>query len=367
MHEFCSACSCYCNEQVSPSSLQRWTALLGLTKISHVCVHAIHSPMQCANYSEGLVAGSLCEPLCKTKELKFTKCLGAHLLKLYVFEAEMNGKPVIIKSIRSNDHHHNRMKFLNSFRLMGYNPDKSPLPKSSDILPNMKLTREQFIEQANTTLFYSIAGKKYTERTKKVLEQVVTECDLHGDGVLGREEIERCWRIVETEEYTIALLVEENPALFKVFGLCGELYAEEFATPLDSKQYIGTEGFLVSKRPWNLRAKLAISILDMLEELEDTPYGALHYCDVKEANIGISEKQGLMVAKSIDLDSGWFGDINGGVKFQLKTYNTSCTTDNDCRFIHCHSQCNSTSHTCSARMAFNNFQVSFAVGQEYAT
>ncbi len=302
--------------------------------------------------------GSLCEPLCTTKEIKFTNCLGSHLLKLYVFKAEWKGQPLVIKSLRPYSHHRDRVRFLNTFRLLGYNPGKSPLPDSTIIDPDMKLTRQQFIEQANTTLFYSIFGGKYTDATKEVLEHVVSECDLHGDGVLGNEEIERCWRIVETEEYMLASLLDGNPALFKVLGICGELYAEDYATPLDSPQYVGTESFLVSKRPWKFRAALAIAILGMLERLEDTPYGPVHYCDVKEANFGIVKSDGQMIAKSIDLDSGWLGGINAGVKFQMKAYNIKCTTNEDCRFIHCHMQCNLTSHTCSARMAFNNFHVS---------
>lgn len=314
--------------------------------------------LQCANYSKGLVSGSLCEPLCTTKEIKFTSCLGAHLLKLYVFKAEWKGKPLVIKSIRPYSHHQHRVQLLNSFKMLGYDPRNSPLPQSTNIDPNMKLSREQFIVQANATLFHSIFGRKYTDRTKRVLGQVVSECDLRGDGILGSEEIRHCWRIIETEEYMLASLLDGHPALFEVYGLCGEFYAEQFATPLDSTDYIGAEGFLVPKRPWNFRAEVAIALLDMLEELEDTPYGGLHYCDVKEANFGLAKTSGRLVAKLIDLDSGWLGEENGGVKFQLKTYNNTCAVDDDCRFIHCHSRCNSTSHTCSGRMAFNNFHVS---------
>lgn len=49
------------------------------------------------NYSTGLVTGSLCRPLCDTKEIVFRKCLG-HGVKLYVLEAEWNGATIVLKT-----------------------------------------------------------------------------------------------------------------------------------------------------------------------------------------------------------------------------------------------------------------------------
>ena len=53
--------------------------------------------MQCRNYSEGLITGSFCGPLCDTHEIEFEKCLG-HGIKLHVLNANWRGKPVILKT-----------------------------------------------------------------------------------------------------------------------------------------------------------------------------------------------------------------------------------------------------------------------------
>lgn len=53
--------------------------------------------MQCTNYSSGLITGSLCRPLCETREIEFEKCLG-HGVKLHVLRAKWNGKKVILKT-----------------------------------------------------------------------------------------------------------------------------------------------------------------------------------------------------------------------------------------------------------------------------
>ena len=49
------------------------------------------------NYTRGIVAGSICEPLCVTKEIKFRNCLG-HGVKLHVLETEWNGDTVVLKT-----------------------------------------------------------------------------------------------------------------------------------------------------------------------------------------------------------------------------------------------------------------------------
>ena len=53
--------------------------------------------IQCRNYSQGLITGSLCRPLCDTKEIHFEKCLG-HGVKLHVLRARWKDSTVILKT-----------------------------------------------------------------------------------------------------------------------------------------------------------------------------------------------------------------------------------------------------------------------------
>ena len=52
---------------------------------------------QCSNYSRGLITGSLCRPLCETKEIEFENCLG-HGVKLHVLRARWKDSTVILKT-----------------------------------------------------------------------------------------------------------------------------------------------------------------------------------------------------------------------------------------------------------------------------
>ena len=45
------------------------------------------------------MAGSLCKPLCVTKEIEFTRCLG-HGVKAHVLQAEWRGRNLVLKSTK---------------------------------------------------------------------------------------------------------------------------------------------------------------------------------------------------------------------------------------------------------------------------
>ncbi len=118
--------------------------------------------LQCEGYTDGLVAGSLCQPLCKTKEICVTKCIGKHGVKSLIIEAEWNGEPVILKTVRPYWQHMQRIKYLRKFKPLGYNPSELNI-----VSKDAKLTGEEFIKQANATLYYGIAGGRVSESTER--------------------------------------------------------------------------------------------------------------------------------------------------------------------------------------------------------
>ncbi|XP_041379770.1 uncharacterized protein LOC121392741 [Gigantopelta aegis] len=78
---------------------------------------------------------------------------------------------------------------------------------------------------------------------------------------------------------------------------CGTLFGVEFvpSTPFNLPIF-------KDSRSWDFRAKLAISLIELVEKLEKTDYGTLYLCDVQEGNFGVVEIDGQYVVKSIDND-----------------------------------------------------------------
>lgn len=286
------------------------------------------------------MTGSLCAPLC-SKDIHFHSCIGNHGMKLEVVKVDWGGKEMILKT----------------FRPWGY---ESGTAVSSFEGNNGKVTKKEFIKQANETLFNGMLGRRHSPTVDRVLEKLFMECDLHGDGLLSHKEVISCWGLIHTGEYVIYSLLNSSVNVPDVYGVCGNMFAVEYATVFTSDQYVGYESILVNRRPWNLRVKLALALLDLVEALDNTPFGILHMCDVKEANYGIVHRKDTFTAKAIDLDSAWFGSRISTKKFEPLPEG-GCQKDADCELLYCHVHCNISTGRCMDEVLSNNLQASVYV------
>ena len=118
----------------------------------------------------------------------------------------------------------------------------------------------------------------------KAATEIAKECDIDGDGVFNYQEAIICWKLGSTVEYVILLLLRGNSATMDIYGTCGTMYgvqyvsAEPFYVPLSS---------MSDKKSWQLRSKVVIAVLKMVEALEVTPFGSLYLCDIDRGNIGV--------------------------------------------------------------------------------
>ena len=106
-----------------------------------------------------------------------------------------------------------------------------------------------------------------------------------------------------TSEYVRFALLQGRSGIPDLYGNCGLMYAVQFVNP---KPFLGYETVDADKRSWKYRVQLSLALLDMIESVEETPYGTFHICDMQEANFGIVETDGKLVAKAIDIDTGFF-------------------------------------------------------------
>ena len=225
------------------------------------------------------------------------------------------------------------------------------------------LTQEDFLKKANITLFKSVLGDKTNAQSVVNLlsESVVAECitkhHMSKDQKLRNVEALNCWQLAASKEYIVTSLMQGKPHIPELKGVCGDLFAVEYVAPLDSDQFLGIKSVLAGQRSWNFRVRLALALLDVIEFVEETPYGTLHCCDVKESNFGVIEQDGEMVVKMIDLDDSWFGPVISALAFEAKISNRMCKHNSNCNFDACHVECNTTSGTCSNKLLSNKLQV----------
>jgi len=136
----------------------------------------------------------------------------------------------------------------------------------------------------NRSIALNHGMKARADLSTKLAYSIAHECDVGADGFFSYHEAIHCWQLALNDEYVIFSLLHGNPAMVDVYGVCGDVYALQFA-PTES--FLGYSLSLVDGRSWSFRAKLAVAMLDLVEALEDTQYGTLHLCDFQEPNFGV--------------------------------------------------------------------------------
>ena len=89
---------------------------------------------------------------------------------------------------------------------------------------------------------------------------------------------------METVEYVLYLMLRGKSAALDIYGVCGNMYAVQYAA---AEPYLGFQSSWTDERSWNFRVRLALALLDMIESIDETPYGTLYLCDIQEANFGV--------------------------------------------------------------------------------
>ena len=291
--------------------------------------------LQCRRYFQSEITGEVCAPLCSRNEIVYEKCLG-HERTNHVIEAKWNGQLVVLKSKRSIE---------NTART-----------HFDHFITKMQVSSmKDFVHLLNLSISVGYFDNKYSPDLP-LLEEIAKSCDREKDGLLDYHDALYCWNLVDSHDYIVPLLLRGNPAVPKLFGFCGHLFVHEYV----SSRPLLSPSFKKEMRSWQLRARLAIALIEMAEALEHTRYSRLYMCDVKEQNFGIVEEMqaGKMVlrAKPVDFDMTWFeSSMRAELRFEQPS---PCSDPYDCSIIHCLAGCDHESMMCSKEIVFsNNLQV----------
>ena len=163
---------------------------------------------------------------------------------------------------------------------------------------------------------------------------------------LKKSSMKNIWTLSLDSEYVFSRLFKEFDIFPEVLGTCGGLYFVEKLEPLNMPTFMANVNF----DGWVERVKVAMLILDLLEEFDNMFDSPLHLCDVKSEHFGLSE-HGRM--KFLDVDNVYLKPIadksTGDGSF--------CEKHSDCDLFDCKGVCDLIENKCSGQVANNNLQV----------
>lgn len=161
--------------------------------------------------------------------------------------------------------------------------------------------------------------------------------------------MDNLWYLLHDNEYLLSALFTDKDIFPQLLGTCGLYFAVEYLEPVPDLSSLLT--ISDSLEDWGIRLKVAVQILDLLEELESGFREPFHLCDIKIQHFGIVN--GGQRLKFIDLDGVLPKSVVGTILKGIK----SCNSDNDCDYLDCRSRCNKKTKKCLNFVSNNNLQI----------
>ncbi|KAL8559434.1 hypothetical protein ACOMHN_045231 [Nucella lapillus] len=293
----------------------------------------------CQAYRQGQITGSLCRPLCESRQVQFQSCTNFHA-----------GKRVSIMS-------------CSDFCVPGQTVSavlKYPNDNISVVLSDHP---ESFPEESEASSFYLYTGNMIRDALKLEvgfvpfpleanLTEIMWERGSHkytDSTQAKRAAFRSIMMVIDQSEYKMVKALESSDVVPQIYGTCGAMYLQESCPPavLDdaAASYVDPKHVPV---PWEQKATTIIQLLDLIRRLEQQFPQVLHLCDVKETNFGVCADGSMKV---IDADSVFF---EGPMMETLQS--SECQTHEDCNFFDCGGWCQTEAGKCYSAITNNNLQ-----------
>lgn len=162
--------------------------------------------------------------------------------------------------------------------------------------------------------------------------------------ILFRASMSVAWNLIQDNDFLVASLFEDKELFPKVYGFCGSTFFTEFlGEPLRVEI-----GHPMSLTGWKFNVKMAVLIMDFIEELEQSKPEFI-MCDMHMNKFGIVDNR-MKYGDMTNLFSTFF--IN-----RLLSSSKPCTSDRDCSYRGCKSVCDRDAKICGEKLLNNNLQI----------
>ncbi|XP_067002773.2 divergent protein kinase domain 1C [Anabrus simplex] len=322
---------------------RRYAILLFAVIIFIIMYYMLHWGIMCTNietwqhvnklcrlHQKGDAVGSLCKPLCEDKQIETLTCHAFHAGKEAVFSANWEENRMVFKaSRRAKNELVDAVYWLDS-------QGKRRYPSEDDFSGMIR-------DVVSTKLNLSISNGQL-QRLSRLGYTKSKE-----GSALRQIEMQNLWILLQDNEYLCSVLYSDRDVFPQLLGTCGGFFAVEYVEPVQPASSVLSVSD--GKEAWASRIRLAVLILDLLEELETNMPEPFHLCDIKITHFGMAK--GGQRLKFLDLDSV----LPRTIANRATGDGSHCTKHEDCDFFDCRSRCNEATSRCDLPVTNNNFQV----------
>lgn len=270
---------------------------------------------ECSRYFNNEITGSYCPELCAGTSVTGFGCLPSQDSK---WIGNKSGKTIVL----------NRARTAESYDTLSWIDHQGELnyPTATEFT---NLVRRLILFNFNRTL---------PQEQLNALVQLKNE---HNQ-VLFHASQAAAWNLIQDNDFLIASLFEDKELFPRIYGSCGTIFFSEYlGQPVRVER-----GAELSLGGWKMNIKMAVLIMDFIEELEQSN---LVMCDIDTNHFGIVDNRMKYGDMTIIFSTIFINRI-------LRSGKT-CTTDDDCSYKGCKSVCNRQARVCAENQINSNLQL----------
>jgi len=289
---------------------------------------------QCREYYNGNVVGNLCSDLCDTYSIQFVGCINYHGGKA-VFRMKWKEETVILKA---------KKQYINDYNLPIYIETLSDFVKmvADSVNFNLPVKPGTFTDKELFTKLWKDDFEKYIVHDELAAGNSKTIS-------WKRAACNSLWSLLQQDEYQLIALYQNYSYFPQLYGTCGHFYALNNMPPGDLLSPFTANIVKIWNQPWKSRAPVALKLINLMQNFDETFSQVLHMCDMKGENFGISEDG---TVRAIDVDMAIFEN-----RLESDLSYSNCTKHDDCSFFDCHGWCDVAAKRCFGIRTNNNLQV----------
>uniref|UniRef100_G1RAD4 FAM69 N-terminal domain-containing protein n=1 Tax=Nomascus leucogenys TaxID=61853 RepID=G1RAD4_NOMLE len=175
-----------------------------------------------------------------------------------------------------------------------------------------------------------------------LVSQVLLMADFNKDNRVSLAEAKSVWALLQRNEFLLLLSLQEKEHASRLLGYCGDLYLTEgvphgawhvaalppLLRPLLPPALQGAlQQWLGPAWPW--RAKIAIGLLEFVEELFHSSYGTFYMCETTLANVGYTATYDFKMADLQQVAPE--ATVRRFLQGRRCEHSADCTYGRDCR------------------------------------
>ncbi|XP_042101367.1 divergent protein kinase domain 1B isoform X1 [Ovis aries] len=249
---------------------------------------------QCDQYRKGIISGSICQDLCSLEQVEWRTCLSSAPGQ-QVYSGLWQGKEVTIKCGLEES--------------LSWKAGADVAPRRELVLFDKPTRGTSIKEFREMTLSFLKANLGDLPSLPALVGQVLLMADFNKDSRVSLAEAKSVWALLKRNEFLLLLSLQGKGHAAPLLGHCGDLYVTE-GVPRSSGPAAALPALLRPLLPpalhgalqqwlgpaWPWRAKIAIGLLEFVEELFHGAYGTFYMCETTLANVGYTAKYDFRMA-----------------------------------------------------------------------